>query len=154
MLLSLNHATKIIGECSINQVLPDLYIHSYMYTDMYMYSDSILIPAVYYICSRLTDPLFIAALKITMSILHKGQSVVHRLLSGESTFQFTSDNTGVQVTWPAECMDESTGVKVQWVKRVLHRQMDVCEEILKKGQRIVIKQWGYMYIHVACVQGI
>ena len=84
--------------------------------------------------SRFTDPLFITALKISMSILHKSQSVVSNLLLGKSSFRLLSTKAELVVTWPVELRDQSIELKVHWVTTLLERATIVCEEILATGQ--------------------
>jgi hypothetical protein len=80
--------------------------------------------------SKFTDPLFITALKTSMSILHKSQSVVSSLLLGASSFQFPSTKSESVVTWPAELRGQSTELKAHWVTTLLERATRLCEEIL------------------------
>lgn len=82
---------------------------------------------------RLTDPLFIAALKTGMSILHKTQSAVSNLLLGAFSFQFHTTNACSGFTWPIEYKDQSTEFKGQWVLELLERAGSVCEMLLKTG---------------------
>ena len=84
--------------------------------------------------SRFADPLFITALKISMSILHKSQSVVSNLLLGESSFQLPSTKAESVVTWPVEVSGQSIKMKVHWVTTLLERTTRVCEEILATSQ--------------------
>ena len=75
------------------------------------------------------DPLFIIVLKITMSILHKTQSLLCDLLSGR-----TISSSNIEITWPKEIRVESTEFKVQWVRGLLQTAKRICEEILQTGQ--------------------
>lgn len=84
--------------------------------------------------SRFTDPLFITALKISMSVLHKSQSLVSNLLLGESSFQLPSTKAKSVVTWPVEVRSQSIELKVRWVTTLLERITRVSEEILTTGQ--------------------
>lgn len=83
---------------------------------------------------RLTDPLFIAALKTCMTILHKTQSAVSDLLLGAFSFHFHSTNTDNGFTWPEEYKDQSTEFKGQRVLELLERAENVCEMLFKTGQ--------------------
>ena len=111
---------------------------SYTVEMTYMYINFVLSYSMYvtfvslYLFSRLTDSLFTAALKASMSILHKTQHVLRNLLLGWSSFQFNSTNC--MITWPLEHRDQSTEFKGQWIVGLLERVARVCEELLKTGQ--------------------
>ena len=86
---------------------------------------------------RLTDPLFTTALKTFMTILHKTQSLVCGLLSGEFSFQFPSSTTEAVVSWPPEQRSWSAELRVQWFGGLLARTSNMCETLLKTGQLLL-----------------
>ena len=83
--------------------------------------------------SRLRDPLFITALKTLMTILHKTQSLVHGVLSGEFSFRISVDATEAVVTWPVEQRDWSIESRVEWITGLLKRVNEICENLLISG---------------------
>ena len=71
-----------------------------------------------------------------MALLHKAQSLVCGLLSGDFSFQFSSDAARGAVTWPVEQRVQSAEAKVQWVTGLLETAKRVCEHLLKTGMFI------------------
>ncbi|CAI8022701.1 Thyroid adenoma-associated protein [Geodia barretti] len=88
---------------------------------------------VCYSHNGLTDPLFTTALKTIMTILHKTQSLVCGLLSGEFSFQFPSSTTEAVVSWAPEQRSWSAELRVQWFGGLLARTSNLCEALLKTG---------------------
>ena len=68
-----------------------------------------------------------------MTVLHKTQSLVCGLLSGEFSFVFPPTDTEAVVSWTMEQGSLSTESRVLCIGGLLAKASAICEDLLKTG---------------------